>query len=123
MERKKMISRHLVTSQPEVTSLISFSLVTLWYIYIYNFFSCDHASNDISFEINDKWFHGIMSFFNFGHEMMMMKCVEWRGHMYIWYDSMAVNRLLSLLYRRERDLHLVGIASLPSLSRSTMQHK
>lgn len=28
-KEKKMISRHLVTSQPEVTSLISFSLVTL----------------------------------------------------------------------------------------------
>lgn len=63
-------------------------------------------------------------FFNFGHEMMMMKCVEMTGthvHM-IRFDG--VNRLLSLLYRRERDLHLVGIASLPSLSRSTMQqHK
>lgn len=36
----------------------------------------------------------------------------------------GLNRVaVSLLYRRERDLHLVGIASLPSLSRSTMQHK
>jgi len=38
-----------------------------------------------------------------------------------------LNRLawieLSLLYRRERDLHLVGVTALATLSRSMMQHK